>query len=147
MRQFRRNPTPTTPATTRQVHRMNGTMSDIRSALASAAKTYEPSRRVRFKAVAPFEDEIRELRNRGAAFVIIAGILKKHEVKSSHETVRRFYREVIEGKPRRRKRRRNSRTRAQPAKPPRIPSSNGNTPRPATAKAERGPRIARIEEL
>ena len=128
---------------------MNGTstMSDIRSALASAAKTYEPSRRVRFKAVAPFKDEIRELRNRGAAFAIIAEILKEHGVKASHETVRRFYREVIEEKPRRRKRSRNNHTRAQPAKPPRIPSTNGNAPRPATAKAERGPRIARIEDL
>lgn len=128
---------------------MNGTntMSNIRSAIASAAKTYEPSRRVRFKVVAQFKDEICELRSRGAAFVIIAEILSKHGVKSSHETVRRFYREVIEEKPRRRKRSRNSRTRAQPAKPPRIPSINGNALRPASTKAEHGPRIARIEEL
>lgn len=122
---------------------------EIRTALAHVVKSYEPSRRVRFKSLAPFTDEIRELRSRGAAFVTIAQILRKHSVKASHETVRRFYREAIEGKPRRRKRSRNgSRPRLQPAQPRRSESINGNAPRSAVApKAERGPRIARIEDL
>ena len=123
-------------------------MTDIRSALASVVKTYEPSRRTRFKNLAPFTDEIRELRSRGAAFVTIAEILKKHSVKASHETVRRFYREAIEGKPRRRKRSRNgSKPRPQPAQARRTQTNNGNAPRSAAAKPERGPRIARIEDL
>jgi len=121
---------------------------EIRSALASVVKTYEPSRRVRFKNLAPFRDEIRELRGKGAAFVTIAEILKKHSVTASHETVRRFYREEIEQKPRRRKRTRNgSSARQEPRQPRRNESNNGHAPRPAATKAERGPRIARVEDL
>lgn len=123
-------------------------MTDIRSALASVVKTYEPSRPVRFQSLAPFKEEIRELRSRGAAFVTIAEILRKHSVKVSHETVRRFYREAIEQKPRRGKRSRNgSKPRSRPAQPHRIESHNGDAPRSATTKTERGPRIARIEDL
>lgn len=121
---------------------------EIRSALAHIAKSYEPSRRVRFRNLAAFKDEIRELRSRGAAFVTIAQILSKHSVKTSHETVRRFYREAIEGRPRRRKRTRNgSRPQPQPAQPRRREPINCNAPRPAAAKPEKGPRIARIEDL
>ncbi len=121
---------------------------EIRSALASVVKTYEPSRRVRFKNLAPFRDEIRELRGKGAAFVTIAEILKKHSVNASHETVRRFYREEIEHKPRGRKRTRNgSRMRQQPSQPRRNESNNGHAPRSAATKTERGPRIARVEDL
>lgn len=121
---------------------------EIRSALASVVKTYEPSRRVRFRNLAPFRDEIRELRDKGAAFVTIAAILKKHSVTASHETVRRFYREEIEQKPRRRKRTRNgSSTRQEPRQPRRNESNNGHAPRSAVTKAERGPRIARVEDL
>jgi hypothetical protein len=120
----------------------------IRSALAHVVKSYAPLRRVRFKNLASFKDEIRELRSRGAAFVTIAQILSKHSVKTSHETVRRFYREAIEGQPRRRKRSRNgSRPQPQPAQPRRSESVSGNAPRPAAAKPEKGPRIARIEDL
>ncbi|HVX91040.1 MAG TPA: hypothetical protein VHC20_05455 [Candidatus Paceibacterota bacterium] len=122
-------------------------MTEVRSALAHIAESYEPSRRVRFKNLVPFKDEIRDLRSRGAAFATIAQILRKHSVKASHETVRRFYREHIEGKPRRRKRSRNgSRLRLQPAQPRRSEIINGNASR-STARPERGPRIARIEDL
>lgn len=121
---------------------------EIRSALASVVKTYEPSRRVRFKSLMPFKDEVRELRGKGAAFVTIAEILRKHSVNASHETVRRFYREEIEQKPHRRRRARNgSRVRQQPTQPRRTESNNGHAPRPAATKAERGPRIARVEDL
>lgn len=120
---------------------------EVRSALAHVAESYAPSRRVRFKNLVPFKDEICELRSRGAAFVTIAQILRKHSVKASHETVRRFYREHIEGKPRRRKRSRNeNRPRLQPTQPRRSATINGNAPR-SSSKPERGPRIARIEDL
>jgi hypothetical protein len=137
------------PTTVRQTVGMStaNATTEVRSALAHAAESYEPSRRERFKNLMPFKDEIRELRSRGAAFVTIAQILRKHSVKASHESVRRFYREHIEGKPRRRKRSRSgSRPRLQPAQPRRTETINGNAPRSA-AKPERGPRIARIEEL
>ncbi|HYM36662.1 MAG TPA: hypothetical protein VET48_14780 [Steroidobacteraceae bacterium] len=122
-------------------------MTDVRTALASVVKTYEPSRRVRFRNLSPFKEEIRELRSRGAAFVTIAEILKKHSVQASHETVRRFYREAIEQKPSRRKRSRNGAKRPQPTPQQPNAKTNGNAPRSAAAKTERGPRIARIEDL
>lgn len=122
-------------------------MTDIRSALASVAKTYEPLRRVRFRNLAPFTEEIRALRSRGAAFVTIAEILKKHSVNVSHETVRRFYREAIEKTPSRRKRSRNGAKRPQPMPQQPNGKTQGNAPRSAVAKSERGPRIARIEDL
>ncbi|MCI0540376.1 MAG: hypothetical protein L0Z50_34675 [Verrucomicrobiales bacterium] len=135
------------------------TTTEIRSTLASLAKTYEP-RRARFRNLVPFKDEIRELRSRGAAFITIAEILKRHSVKASHETVRRFYREAVEQKAARGKRRRKRSRRAEQMRL----QNNGNSesqerqresgkskeqaPAKSTiARRERGPRIARIEDL
>ena len=122
-------------------------MTEVRSALASVVETFEPSRRVRFKTLAPFKSEIRDLKGRGAAFATIAEILKKHSVQVSHETVRRFYREAIEQKPPGQKRSRNGSIHTKSRKQTGNETSEAKTPRQATAKAERGPRIARIEDL
>jgi hypothetical protein len=46
-------------------------MTEVRSALASVVETFEPSRRVRFKTLTPFKNEIRDLKGRGAAFSTI----------------------------------------------------------------------------
>jgi len=129
-------------------------ITDIRSALASVVKGYQPSRRARFRNLAPFTEEIRQLRSRGASFETIAEILKKHSITTSHETVRRFYRETIEQKPVGRKRRRkrtkqieipDSKVRE---KHPDSTKGNGQAPAKSTpGRTERGPRIARIEDL
>jgi hypothetical protein len=121
-------------------------MTEVRSALASVVETYEPSRRIRFKNLAPFREEIRALRSRGAAFFTIADILKTHSVKVSHETVRRFYREAIEQKPPRRKRSKSGMKRSQPSAQRQKEPKHDNEPR-TKVKQERGPRIARIEDL
>jgi hypothetical protein len=121
-------------------------MTEVRSALASVVETYEPSRRIRFKRLAPFREEIRGLRSRGAAFLTIADILKTHSVKVSHETVRRFYREDIEQKPSRRKRPRSGMKRSQPSQRRQQGPKKVNETQ-AKVKQERGPRIARIEDL
>lgn len=125
---------------------MNPTViTDVRSALSSVVNSYKPGR-VRFKHLEPFKDEISDLRNRGAAFVTIAEILKGHSIKASREAVRQFYHEVIEEKTSRRKRSRNgSSKQSRPAR--RSEKKQAITPRATTAKAERGPRIARIEDL
>ena len=120
-------------------------MTEVRSALASVAESFEPSRRVRFKNLAPFKNEIRDLKGRGAAFATIAEILKKHSVKASHETVRRFYRETIEQKPPRRRRSPNGSHPNKPSQQRRNKTNEAKTSQ--AAKAERGPRIARIEDL
>jgi hypothetical protein len=137
------------PATGRHLDPMNSAtqMTQVRSALASAVETFEPSPRVRFKTLAPFKNEVQDLKGRGASFATIAEILNEHSVQVSHETVRRFYRETIEKKPSRRKRSRNGLINAKSRKPVRNEGSEPKTPRPATPKAERGPRIARIEDL
>lgn len=137
------------PATVWHFHIMNSAVAttQIRSALASVAKAYAPSRRVRFQNLAPFKEEVRELRSRGAAFLTIAEILKQHSIKTSHETVRRFYRYEIEQKSPRRKRSRNGAKRTQPAEQRRNESNTVRVPRPPAAKTDRGPRIARIEDL
>jgi hypothetical protein len=121
-------------------------MTEVRSALASVVETYKPSRRIRFKSLAPFREEIRGLRSRGAAFLTIADILKSHSVKVSHETVRRFYREDIEQKLSPRKRPRNRKKRSQPSPRRQKGTKHDNKPQ-AEVKQERGPRIARIEDL
>lgn len=120
-------------------------ITDVRSALASTVNSYMPGR-IRFKHLEPFKDEISDLRNRGAAFVTIAEILKRHSIKASREAVRQFYREIIEEKPPRRKYSRNGSTKQRP-QPHRGEKKEAITLRATTAKAERGPRIARIEDL
>lgn len=121
-------------------------MTEVRSALASVVEAYEPSRRIRFKSLAPFKEEIRGLRTRGAAFLTIAEILKSHSVTVSHETVRRFYHEAIEQKPPRRRRSRSGIKRNEPSPQRKKGTKPHNEPR-VKVKQERGPRIARIEDL
>jgi hypothetical protein len=147
--QLCRKPITIRPATACHFHIMNSAVAttQVRSSLASVAKAYVPSRRVRFQNLAPFKEEVRELRSRGAAFLTIAKILKQHSINTSHETVRRFYRYEIEQKSPRRKRSRNGAKRTQPADQRRNESNTERAPRTPVAKTERGPRIARIEDL
>jgi len=119
---------------------------DLRSALDSVVNSFEP-RRIRFRHLEPFKDQIRDLRNRGAAFVTIAEILRTHSIKASREAVRQFYRHAIESKRGRRKTRDNKEPRAN------LPSGRVSLSKrkrerfvPATP-TERGPRIARVEDL
>jgi hypothetical protein len=87
---------------------MNHTMTEeeIRNALDSIARTYEPSQRPRFAPLFKYKDQIRELRGHRASFETIAKFLKKFSVQTTGETVRRFHRLVIEQKPLKRKSRR-----------------------------------------
>jgi hypothetical protein len=133
---------------------MNAAAADnVRTALGSAARNFQPTRRSRFKLLAALKEEIRELRTRGASFETIAELLKKHSVKTSHESVRRFYREVIEQKPVSRKRRRTSRRKqiTSITSPPRGAAKSADVRKAGThvssSRPERGPRIARIEDL
>jgi hypothetical protein len=119
---------------------------NLRSALGSVVDSFEP-RRNRFRHLEPFKDQIRDLRNRGAAFVTIAEILRTHSIKASREAVRQFYRHAIESKRGRRKTRGNKEPRANLASG-RIGLSKRKPEQlvPATPM-ERGPRIARVEDL
>lgn len=126
---------------------------EIRTALVSVAENFQPRRRQRFKSLLPLREEIRGLRRRGASFETIAELLRKHSVQTSHETVRRFYREIIEERPWKPKRRRKkSRVRTDGASQPQPGTKAIVTERrpksPLTSnRTERGPRIARIEDL
>jgi IS30 family transposase len=127
---------------------------EIRTALVSVAENFQPRRHQRFKLLIPLREEIRALRRRGASFEIIAELLRKHSVQTSHETVRRFCREVIEEQPGRRTRRRSTRSRSthgatqsRPKAGATIPTDRKPKSPVTSSQPERGPRIARIEDL
>jgi len=88
---------------------MNALLPDenkVRSALISAASTNQSLRLPRFKQLRQYQEQIRELRGQNASFATIEKILRKNSLHVSHETIRAFYREVIEEKKPKRKRRR-----------------------------------------
>lgn len=127
---------------------------EIRTALVSVAENFQPRRRQRFKLLVPLKEEIRALRRRGASFETIAELLRKHSVRTSHETVRRFCREILDEQPMRRNRRRPNRrgatheaTRPRHAAKPTIAAERQPKSPGTSSRSERGPRIARIEDL
>lgn len=65
----------------------------------------------RFQALHPFKDGIADLRSKRASFRTIADLLNQLGVEVSHNTVARFCAQVVNGKPARR------RFRKQPSKP------------------------------
>lgn len=112
----------------------------IRTALASAASRNQSLRRRQFNKLMGYKEQIRELRNQDASFVTIEKILRANAFRVSHETIRVFYREVIEQKRPKRKRRQektNDKKRNEKSKP---------AARPKTWCIGE-PRIARIEDL
>lgn len=121
---------------------MNDTMSEeeIRKALDSIARNFQPSRRPAFAALIPFKGQIRYLRSQRASFATIAKCLKQYSVQTAGETVRRFYHSVIEPVPSKQKRRRRKTNLKQ-----RIPKSK--TAAPPKTRDVGEPRIARIEDL
>jgi hypothetical protein len=121
---------------------MNGPPPDedkIRAALISAASTNQSLRRPRFKQLMQYKEQIRELRNQDASFNTIEKILKKNAFHVSHETIRIFYREVIEQKPLKRKRRLKTIVKKRAVK--------SKTTVPPKIRDIGEPRIARIEDL
>lgn len=109
----------------------------IRAALVEAAGRNQSLRRPQFNKLLRYKEEIQQLRQRAASFETIEKILRQNSLHVSHETIRVFYREVIEGKAVRRKRRR------------KITTRQGK--RRAANKARTWsigePRIARIQKL
>lgn len=83
----------------------------IRAALVEAAGRNQSLRRRQFNKLMRYKVEIQQLRQRNASFETIEKILRQNSFHVSHETIRVFYREVIEGKAVRRKRRRKTTTR------------------------------------
>jgi hypothetical protein len=112
----------------------------IRAALITAASTNQSLRRPRFKQLMRFQEQIRELRSQDASFSTIEKILRKNALHVSHETIRIFYREVIEQKPLKRKQRQRK-----TAIKKRV-SQSKTTALPKTRDVGE-PRIARIEDL
>ena len=121
--------------------------------LADAIRSYEPSRPIRFARLIPFKDEICDFRRRGVSFETIAILLKSHSIETSYETVRKFYRQVVEQKnPKRRRRGRPKTPRRQAAAKlqlarPLPPSAREPTIVKNSGVEGRGPRIARVEDL
>lgn len=109
----------------------------IRAALAAAASINLSLRRPRFRELMRFKEQIRDLRRQEASFTTIEKILKKSALNISHETIRVFYWEVIEGKSRKQRRKKNlKRT-----------TKKIHVSAPSGAQDIGRPRIARIEDL
>lgn len=121
---------------------MSDTMNEeeIRQALDSIARNFQPSHRLAFAALIPYTGQIRHLRSQRASFATIAKCLKKYSVQTVGETVRRFYHTVIEPRPPKQKRRRRKAKSKQ-----RVPKVKAATPPKSRDVGE--PRIARIEDL
>jgi hypothetical protein len=104
----------------------------------------------RFVALLPLRDGIAELRLKGASFGLIRELLAMAGIEVATDTVRRFYREVIE-EPRVARRSSRKLERQATPQPARLPGSAtlqplaGDTPVPPTtteAPRTRGPRVA-----
>ena len=104
----------------------------------------------RFAALLAHRDGIAELRLKGASFGMIRELLAMAGIEVAADTVRRFYREVIE-ESRSGAKRSPKRERASAPHSPAIPTSSPSpptmpvlpaTPEPAESPRSRGPRIA-----
>ena len=121
---------------------MNDTMNEeeIRNALDSIARNFQPSRRPAFAVLIPYKGNIRYLRSQRASFATIAKCLKQYSVQTAGETVRRFYRTVIEpGQSAKKQRRRKAN--------PKQHLHKTKTAVPPKSRDVGEPRIARIEDL
>jgi hypothetical protein len=117
--------------------------------LATIASSFERTTHPKWNELMPFKDSIAEFRKRKASFKTIATILRGKSIKVSHDTVARFCWHVLEEKPRKRKRAGRNRVNngEEPqAKPNGKARSRLKIPSPQLS-AERGPRIARVEDL
>ncbi|MGB8167236.1 MAG: hypothetical protein WCF18_07065 [Chthoniobacteraceae bacterium] len=103
----------------------------------------------RFAALLPHRDGIAELRVKGASFGMIRELLAMAGIEVAADTVRRFYRDVIE-EPRSGAKRSPKRERAAVPPPPKLPMpaepppviAESAQPAPAEPPRGRGPRIA-----
>lgn len=115
---------------------------EIRNALDSLAKTFQPAKRPRFAPLIPYKNQIQIFRSQKASFNTIAKLLKRFSVHTTGETVRRFYHIVIEQKPVKRKRIRRRGKREMKKRP-----AKRKTAMPLSPPSAVQPRIARIEDL
>jgi hypothetical protein len=148
MRQSPNNILPILATIPSQLTRMKppSTTMAVTQKLAEAIAGYQPRKRVAFQDLLPFKEAIQDLRKRGASFLTIAEILRKHSVKTCHEAVRQFWHSLVEDdhvvkKPSRRRKVKRIRAKRSKAK------TSVSPPPISETKPERGPRIARIEDL
>jgi hypothetical protein len=115
---------------------------EIRNALDSLAKTFQPAKRPRFAPLIPYKNQIQVFRSQKASFNTIAKLLKRFSVQTTGETVRRFYQIVVEQKPAKRKR-----IRRRAKREIKKRSAKQKTAMPLSPQSAAQPRIARIEDL
>ena len=124
----------------------------LQKELAAIAASFERTTHPKWKELMPFKDSIGELRRRGASFKTIATILRNKSISVSHDTVARFCYQVLGEKSPKRKRsvpegeRRNDGAQNDAPSRARKPRPRAQTA-PMPSGAERGPRIARVEDL
>ena len=133
------------------------TSDQLQRELASLAGNFERITHPKWNELLPFKESIAEFRKRGASFKAITIILRNKSISVSHDTVARFCYAFVGAKPRKRA------SRARPGG--KVSSAGGSetggisgrmkrTTKPASSSVmpppshqERGPRIARVEDL
>jgi hypothetical protein len=101
---------------------------------------YGPSRAVRYAALRPHAEFIRELRRNCASYDTVVAILReRHSLRVSDTTVRHFCRDILQERPGKR--------RAMPAasKPSAGPSAQSISSRPTRNASANGPQIADVD--
>jgi hypothetical protein len=136
---------------------ITSTPDQLQKDLASLADNFERITHPKWNELLPFKESIAEFRKRGASFKAITIILRNKSISVSHDTVARFCYAFVGPKPRRKgyRARRDGRTRKTEVgegdnNSGRIqrkskPSSSSEMPPPSNR--ERGPRIARVQDL
>ncbi len=121
---------------------------ELQKELASIANNFERITHPKWRELLPFKESIAELRRRGASFKTIAIILRKKSISVSHDTVARFCRKLIGQKSQRKQT--HSKAANKVARMTSQPNSRKAGARSDTIvrhPTERGPRIARVEDL
>lgn len=115
---------------------------EVRDALDEAAKNYKPPTKPRFTTLMPFKKQVESLRTHKASYRTIAKLLERYAVQTTRETVRRFYRDIVEGLPPKQQQRKARARRGQKRKAQKDKSTTSFVP-----ISQGQPRIARIEDL
>ena len=136
---------------------ITSTPDQLQKDLASLADNFERITHPKWNELLPFKESIAEFRKRGASFKAITIILRDKSISVSHDTVARFCYAFVGAKPRKRASRARPRGKVSSARGSETGSVSGRmkkTTKPASSSVmpppshqERGPRIARVEDL
>ena len=136
---------------------ITSTPDQLQKDLASLADNFERITHPKWNELLPFKESIAEFRKRGASFKAITIILRNKSISVSHDTVARFCYAFVGPKPRRKGYRARPEGRTRKTGVGEADNNGGRIQRkakpdsssemPPPSRHERGPRIARVQDL